>query len=596
MIVTPTSLTLSQLLGSQSEQYVIPSYQRRYSWHEKQLMELLDDIKLIEGPDTHLLGSIVCLVGHHQAGINRLELVDGQQRITTINILLHCILERLAKLGETSEAIAIEGLLQSKALGSQPIRKIALDSIDAHQFERHVAGEFLEKPANPNLALAFKTYREWVNSLELSDLGSFMYRLKNQAVIIRLDVSSAKDAFKLFETINNRGLKLSPTDIIKNFILGNAARFGSTSLELARARWAEVLNALDATDSEAFFRHFLAATLKKRITRAYVVSTFKGLFMQQVVEAGQLPERHLYADDIDAEDDEGDLEQDDLALIPEELEPDSSKMSFAEFMTKLTNYAKVYGEIVAAQTNVAQLDYRLKNLRMIKSTQTYGFLMALRAGGCPNDVFAKVLRLTEAFMLRRHICRQRSNENETLFARLCSVNPQNPIPEVTRAFRDLSPTDDTFETDFAKFQFSGGLIDRARYCLQQIELHHQGKHSELLVGGSDLVQVEHIIPQKIRTRKAKEENGDWPAYLGDKAHALHPHFVSRIGNLSLFAGQLNAGASNNPYERKKESYQQSSIKITNQLPQDYPDFRFSEVETRSTAFASVAPKIWPIAN
>ena len=97
MIITPTSLTITQLLSSTNEQYVVPPYQRRYSWHEKQLWELVDDLTLLEDADTHLLGSIVCLTGHHMAGINKLELVDGQQRLTTISILLQCILDRLKR-------------------------------------------------------------------------------------------------------------------------------------------------------------------------------------------------------------------------------------------------------------------------------------------------------------------------------------------------------------------------------------------------------------------------------------------------------------------------------------------------------------------
>ena len=75
MKITPTSLTINQLFGATNEQYVIPTYQRRYTWNEKQVYELIEDIGLIEEADTHLLGSIVCLAGHHQAGVNQLELV-----------------------------------------------------------------------------------------------------------------------------------------------------------------------------------------------------------------------------------------------------------------------------------------------------------------------------------------------------------------------------------------------------------------------------------------------------------------------------------------------------------------------------------------
>ena len=110
MQITPTSLTITQLLGSANEQYVVPAYQRRYSWQEKQLWELLDDISLLEGSDTHLLGSIVCLTGHHKAGMNKLELVDGQQRLTSVSVLLHCIMEKLKEEGEMIEAQDIERL------------------------------------------------------------------------------------------------------------------------------------------------------------------------------------------------------------------------------------------------------------------------------------------------------------------------------------------------------------------------------------------------------------------------------------------------------------------------------------------------------
>ena len=97
MKIAPNSLTVSQLFSSTNEQFVIPAYQRRYSWRERQIIELVEDINLIEEADTHLLGSIVCLTGHHTAGINKLELVDGQQRLTTIIILLECIRERLER-------------------------------------------------------------------------------------------------------------------------------------------------------------------------------------------------------------------------------------------------------------------------------------------------------------------------------------------------------------------------------------------------------------------------------------------------------------------------------------------------------------------
>ena len=78
MKITPTSLTISQLLGSDNEQYVIPAYQRRYSWKRHQVQDVWDDLEILEAADSHLFGTIGGLAGPHTAGVNQLELVDGR--------------------------------------------------------------------------------------------------------------------------------------------------------------------------------------------------------------------------------------------------------------------------------------------------------------------------------------------------------------------------------------------------------------------------------------------------------------------------------------------------------------------------------------
>lgn len=594
MIITPTSLTINQLFGSNNEQYVIPTYQRRYSWHERQIWELVDDIGLIENADTHLLGSIVCLTGHHTAGLNKLELVDGQQRLTTITILLECIRQRLEADGESDEAAEVARLLSAKPLGGKPVRKVSLDSIDSSEFDTLVKNELGSEFKNQQLMWAFRSVREWIAEQSIEYIGSFLYRLKNQAIVIRLDVSEAKDAFKLFETINNRGLKLSPTDIIKNFLLGNAARFDDESLQLARTSWASLILHLDGTNSDAFFRYYLMAVLKVRLTATDVVPGFKNVFMSQVVEATVLPERHLYADP-DEPDDPDDVDNDDHGESSEEvvIEKTTDKVTFKVFLQRLVKSAEVYGELVLVKTDDPVTNRHLRNLRKIKAVQTYGFLMHLRVSGCTDKNFRKVLRLTESFILRRHVCRERSNETEALFARLCGTNPVSPIESIKDAYRELCPADEKFRDDFASTNFTGNVIDRARYCLEQIEMSKHGEYAELQVLGAEDVHVEHIIPQKIKTKKAMDEFGDWVTYLGDKAEAQHPRYVSRIGNLTIFAGALNIGASNNPFRKKKQAYKESGIKITQDLLK-MPQFKFRNVEQRSKDLAAIAVELWPM--
>jgi len=395
--------------------------------------------------------------------------------------------------------------------------------------------------------------------------------------------------------INNRGLRLSPTDIVKNFLLGNAARFGADQLALALQRWADIIAGLGGVNAETFSRQFVSARLKRRITKSFVVSTFKGVFMAEVAEALTLPERHWYLDDEPPDEEDAGETDVDASETEVAIEPGTKRIPFSDFLGQLVACATAYGQLVRADTGVEALDRRLQNVRMIKAMQTYGFLMHLRVGGCSEPDLEKVLALTEAFLVRRHICRMRANETETAFARLCGTDWGNPLPEVAQTYREYSPGDERFREDFATARFGANLIERARYCLARVEMKQHGTHPELFVGGPDVVHVEHVIPKKIKTKKARKEFGDWSAYLGPDSEAQHPKYVSRIGNLTLFAGPLNIGVSNNPYHRKKAAYRKSGLKITNTLPDTHPEFRFEQVEERSARLAALAVELWPIA-
>jgi len=599
MKITPASLTLNQLLSAPNEQYIIPAYQRRYSWHEKQVYELIDDVELLEGADSHLLGSIVCLSRVHVAGLNQLELVDGQQRLTTVSILFECIRKRLEK---TKKELASEiaRLLSASTIDGKQQLKIQLDSMDASEFERLMQSRDKGDFKNGELRHAFRLLRDWVDECSIDDLTQFLYRLQNQVFIVRLDVDHAKDAFKLFETINNRGLSLSPTDIIKNFLLGNAARLGEETLMNAREAWTKLTQLLDETNSDAFFRYFLTAHLKRRVTASSVVENFKILFMHVVTEAEGLPERQYYVEDspgVDGDDNGDDTEGDNVDDEDEDEDAfmnTTGKKSFSDFLGQMTSSARIYGQLVLAKTGKAKIDRHLRQLNMIKAAQTYGYLMHLSVGGCNDKDFINILELTEAFLLRRHICKERANETEQLFAKLCAVDPKSPVAKTQQEYRKATPPDSKFRQEFANAKFTANIIDRARYCLEAIELHLRSKHGELQVLGSDSVHVEHIIPQKIITKKAKDEFGDWVTYLGDAAEELHADYVSRIGNLTLFAGSLNIAASNSPFGKKKKAYKKSAILITQELGA-MSNFRFDQVISRSTRFADMALEIWPSA-
>ncbi len=275
MKITPTSLSISQLLSTESERFVIPAYQRRYSWQDKQVKELFDDINHLEGGETHLLGSIVCLTGDHGAGINSLELVDGQQRTTTIMLFLDAIEDRLRSDGNDEDAQTISKMVTSKDYTGTKSKKLVLGDLDNRDFMRVVDGVELEEVINNNLLRARKVIGELINKLSSEEFNQLRYKFINQAYIIRLDVAQAKDAFKLFETINNRGLSLSPTDIIKNFLLGNASIISGETLESVKDDWTKIVLLLDGIDMDNFFRQYMAGLTGQKVTQTRLIDTFK---------------------------------------------------------------------------------------------------------------------------------------------------------------------------------------------------------------------------------------------------------------------------------------------------------------------------------
>jgi len=188
---------------------------------------------------------------------------------------------------------------------------------------------------------------------------------------------------------------------------------------------------------------------------------------------------------------------------------------------------------------------------------------------------------------------ERSNDTERLFARMCAPNRLERIESACNQYRSASPSDDKFLEFFSNFEFTANVIDRARYCLEKMEISEQGNHVELDVLGPESVHIEHIMPQKIKTKKAKDDFGDWVGYLGDKAEVLHPKFVSRIGNLAIFSGNLNISASNNPFESKKSAYARSSLLTTRKLT-SIQEFSFAYIEQRSRELAEKAVTLWPI--
>ena len=574
MKITPTSLSISQLLSTESEQFTIPAYQRRYSWQDKQVKELFDDIDHLEGGETHLLGSIVCLTGDHGAGINALELVDGQQRTTTIMLFLDAIEDRLRADANDEDAQSINKLVNSRDYTGTKSKKLQLGDLDNKDFTRVVDGRELDEVVNNNLLKARKLIGDLIGKLDTEEFNQFRYKFINNAYIIRLDVAQAKDAFKLFETINNRGLSLSPTDIIKNFLLGNASIISSETLESVKEDWTRIVLSLDGIDMDNFFRQYMAGQTGQKVTQTRLIDTFKTYYARNIEEGEALREYEEFAEAVEGSE-------------------TTNKQDLKAFAKTLRLAADIYRQIQQATFADDEINRRLINLKKIRSVASYTFILNLmQRGSVGNNDVLEILRMIEIFMLRRNVAEYRTSELEDIFVALTKLPDENIVDATKQIFVDNMPSDEEFETRLTGHVFKGQLEARAKYMLEYLG-YGTLSPTEMVIKSHRAVELEHIMPQTIDTKKAKEELGDWVSYLGEDA-ALHGEYLTKLGNLTMLGKKLNIVASNNPFEAKKVEYEKSEIAMTRELAAN-ASWGLKQIDVRTEKLTKQAVALWSLA-
>ena len=595
MKITPTSLTISQLFSSSNEQFFIPAYQRRYSWEWKQIAELYDDINFLKDNDTHFLGSIVCLTSNYTVGINTLELVDGQQRITSLSIFLKAIQDRFVEFNEDTVVTKIDALLHCEGIDRKAKNKVLLGDLDNPDYEKLINLKNIDQIKNKNMINAYSYIKGWLNELDLTALNELYFKFINHSIIIRLDVGEAKDAYKLFETINNRGLSLCPTDIIKNFLLGHASTIDEEVLVDVRENWKELIVNLDGIDTDNFFRQFISSKLHRKVTFTYLIDEFKKYYLGVVTEARELPEYEIYNEfTINSEDIIEDELEERISEPSDISEKNITTISIVEFSQHLKDISFIYKNILNRTFNDSTINKHLFNLQRIKSFPLYIFLLDLfQRDNLQKTTIIEILKILEVFMLRRHICEYRTGELDDISSKLVKVSTDNIVCEVKQNLKKDLPNDSEFEYKFSLANFKNNE-NRAKYILETFEyknICHQGEYT--LNTGADL-HLEHIIPKTIDTKKSKREFGDWIEYLGENSVEKHKTYVNRIGNFTLLGQKLNIVASNNPFTDKLIEYKKSNISLTTDIAENFTSFRFIDVENRSISMGKEAIQLWNI--
>lgn len=599
MNVVPRDFTLHSLFNNPNEQFLIPSYQRRYAWKYPQQAALFRDIDMLLDNDGHLFGMLILHTGMYHGGINTVDVVDGQQRLTTTSILLMVMMDKFKDLGFDFQANQIAQLLYCGDSTKKEKRKLVLGELDEPDMDSLFKNKF-DKIKNPRILEAYNTFFNFINnSVEdegTSWLEKYYQKLIHTAKIIRLDVPEAKDAYKLFETINNRGLRLSATDILKNFILGHTAKIDDETLVKSKELWAELIVNLDGINSDDFFRQYVSSIYTRKISKTKLIEEFKKYYFKNVKDVEKLGE-YMYnygvSEEESMDDEDSGTEITDLIEENEEIE---NRISIEEYLKQIVNASSCYNKIVYARFEDKKINQLLKDLKAIKSFPSYIFLMHfLQFDNIDRKSKIKVLKMIASLMLRRHVVGRSTAYNDDIFANLLRLDKDDEsyLKNIKESLLADYPDDDEFEDRFATHELKERVIDRARYMLTQIEYKITGNTNELAISNTEDVHVEHIIPKAIDTKRSKREYGNWMNYLSGNVILEHKKRVNRIGNMTLFSGILNIKVSNNPFLDKRKEYRNSNIKLTKNLG-EYKFFKFHHLDERGKELAKLAKEIWKI--
>lgn len=542
--------TLGQVLYSPS-QYVIPVFQRNYRWELPQWQRLWDSLAEIQQPEktgNHFMGFLVYVVGGTpQPGQpTRFHLIDGQQRLTTLSLLLAAIRNVARRNGqdELAQEIHEDYLVHARRRGEQRYRLLP----KSHDHAAFVA-IVDERPATPGRMAQAVTYFEHMLDARADSEPESLRRLF-EVICQRLDFMGAtlesENAYSIFKSLNSTGVPLSPADLIRNFVFMHVPpdaqdEFDANFWKPLEARFAGEDGKLD----EELFARF-----------------FRDLLMGE----GQYVPPRLTFETFEARHEATGFDPFELA---------------ARLAQRADHYAVVRSQ---AEDGSAAVTAALARLNQLDSSTTWPLVLWLfgeRGGGRLDDVaLARAVDLLAGFILRRFIAGESSRGYGEMFVRAIRevlAAQSMPAPEALEHYllQRGWPDDARFVEAFMRFP----LYKRAnaRAVLEALERARGHKEPASLAQA----QIEHVMPQTLSEA--------WADALGDDAERVHAEWLHRPGNLTLSAYNQEIG--NQPFPVKRARFAQSNVTLTREVA-DYAQWTEQAIAERGERLAREAARLW----
>lgn len=556
--------TFRQLIGN-GLTYRVPPFQRDYSWGDSEWEDLWADILGTIGPEAepaHYMGYLVLQTSNNRS----YEVIDGQQRLTTISLLVLAamrILDRLTKEeeGESPNKMRLRQLRSSYIGYIDPVslvsqNKLTLNRNNDGYYKDYIVSlsDHLPQRGFPasthSMRKAYEWYEKklWEHLKSASDIGvaiaQFVEHLSDKLFFTVITVADELNAYKVFETLNARGVRLSATDLLKNWLFSVLAKGSQHDQELAELerRWESMVGRLGSES----FPDFLRMHWNSRKNFARQSELFKAIRSRV-------------------------QKREDVFALLQEMDQD------------IETY------LALTQPDGAQWPLEWKNsareLRLFSVRQPFPMIMAAKRKLSDSD-FGDLLKAVVVIAFRFNIIgSQHTSEQERVYHQAAvklESGDSKSFTDTLNQLKSIYRSDVAFKSDFAEKSIKTTQTRNAklvRYILSRIERQSGGIEFD---PDSASYSLEHILPQS--------PDQDWSAFSDRDLEA----FIYRLGNMVILEAGKNKSLGNAGYLAKRSVLAQSGLLLTRQLAQQNDDWTPERLTSHQKRMAKTAASIWRV--
>jgi uncharacterized protein with ParB-like and HNH nuclease domain len=547
--------TYRKLMGN-GLRYEIPKFQRDYSWEAEHWDDLWQDILLVlkNEENEHYMGYLVLQTSDNK----KFTVIDGQQRLTTLSILILGVLKVLNDF--IDKAIDVEdnnlridsyrksyiGTLNTITLISDNKLKLNRNSDEYYKNNLVLLKDLPLRNTNTSekhmrecfLWFYGKLSKQFNNGQEVAE---FIETIVDKLFFTVITVTDQINAFKVFETLNARGVQLSSSDLLKNYLFSviDQTQPHISEIEELESLWSRVIGKLGNNKFEDYLRYFWNSK-NKLVRKNQLFKTIRNVIRTKEDTFNLI--RDL--------DDTADLY---IGLQDPNSEFWSDNLEVRKYLSELKLYQ-------IKQTNSLLLS-AYKNLN--------------------KDTFTKLVKSCSIISFRYNVIGGLNpNDQEEIYNKIAREIASNKIFNI-QALQPIYVQDSNFENDFTTKQFKNTTRNHkiVKYVLSKIELYKFGNE---INPESDNYTIEHILPESADER--------W----GDFSDEEINRSVYRLGNLTLLEKKLNRAADVLTYESKKEIFLKSNAEHTKEIVENYDSWNENKVAARQKELAKHAKAIWKI--